>query len=117
MLIEAPFQLPPGWLRAFGYLDDRRLVSLYWEPCGDEACFCDGRISACGVADNWMYLNFVRRPEVRAWLTASGIHLGNSDEDARDWLVVDAVTGRVFAAPATEARRIVVGQSITGTEE
>jgi hypothetical protein len=31
MLTKAPFQLPPGFLQAFGYREGRRFVALYWE--------------------------------------------------------------------------------------
>jgi hypothetical protein len=39
MTLKAPFQLPAGFLPAFGYRGGRRFVGLYWEPSGDEAAY------------------------------------------------------------------------------
>jgi hypothetical protein len=114
MFIKAPFLLPHGFLTDFGYRLGRRFVGLYWEPCGDESCYDDGQASACGLSDNWLFLVFKRRDDVAAWLTANGIHLGNSDERAQHWLVVDERTWEVFAAPCEEARMAVIQQDIPG---
>jgi hypothetical protein len=83
--------LPKCFLAAFGYHEGRSFGALYWEPCGDKACY------GCGLSDNWQFLGFVRWPEVCLWLD-NGIHLGNSDETARHCLLVDAGTGEVHAA-------------------
>jgi len=111
-MLKAPFRLPPGFLTAFGYPYARRLVALYWEPCGDEACYDDGQSYACGCCDNWLFLDFVRQPAVRQWLDENGINLGNSDESASHWLVADSLTGDLFAAPQREARAIVRSQTL-----
>ena len=42
----------------------------------------------------------------------NGIMIGNSEAEARHWLVVDAETGEVHAAHWREARRAVVRQEI-----
>jgi hypothetical protein len=112
MLTKAPCSLPPGFLPAFGYREGRRFVALYWEPCGDEACYDDGVCYACGMADNWLYLDFIRRPEVRRWLHEQRLHLGSSDEPATHWLVADALTGALYAAPQREASQIVRQQGL-----
>lgn len=111
-MLKAPFRLPEGWLTTFGYRHGRRFVALYWEPCGDEACFDDGVSYACGMSDNWLYLDFIRQPHVRRWLDENGIHLGSSDEGAEHWLVADATTGELFAAVVREAQGIVRAQSL-----
>lgn len=49
MFIKAPFPIPSGFLRSFGYPGPRRFVALFWTPMGDEACFDDGQSSACGL--------------------------------------------------------------------
>jgi hypothetical protein len=40
-------------------------VSIYWEPCGDEACYDDGVSYACGLCGRremaWMSEQEVRR--------------------------------------------------------
>jgi hypothetical protein len=83
-------------------------VRLYWEPSGDEAAFDDGISSAVGLSDNWLYLSVIRQPQVHRWLEEQGLHLGNSDEPARHWLVADPLTGDVYAAPIREAVRILL---------
>jgi hypothetical protein len=112
MLLQAPFPLPPGFLIAFGYPGRRRFVGLYWEPSGDEACYDDGVSSACGVCDNWLYLDLVRQPHVRRWLDEQGFNLGSSDESARHWLVADALTNGLYAAPRREAHAVVLAQQL-----
>jgi hypothetical protein len=115
MLTKAPFQLPPGFLSAFGYQGGRRFVALYWAPSGDEACYDDGVSYACGMADNWLYLRFIRQAEVRRWLDEQGFNLGNSDEPATHWLVADAQTGDLYVAPQREASRVVRQQELPGS--
>lgn len=112
MFIKAPFLLPADFLRAFGYPGPRRLVALYWTPMGDEACFDDGQSSACGLSDNWLYLSFMRRTDVWAWRDEHELNCGNSDEEAVHWLVVDANTDEVYAAPKAEARQAVIDQQL-----
>src|SRR5205807_2325356 len=112
MIVQAPFRLPPGFLVAFGYPGGRRLVALYWQSSGDEACYEDGVLFACGLCDNWLYLDFIRQPQVTEWLDRHGIHLGNSDEAAEHWLVVDALTGDLFAVPRREASAILIKQQL-----
>jgi len=111
MTIKAPFQLPAGFLQAFGYQGGGRFVALFWEPCGDEACYDDGVSYACGMSD-WLYLRFIRWPEVRRWLDEQGLNLGNSDEPATHLLIADAVTGDLYAAPRREALEIVRRQAL-----
>ncbi len=112
MLHKAPFLLPAGFLAAFGYPGGRRLVALFWEPSGDEACYDDGASYACGMCDNWLYLDYTRRADVRRWLDAHSLNLGNSDEPARHWLVADALTGDLYAAPTLEASAVVRQQRL-----
>src|SRR5262245_23840018 len=113
MTLKAPFTLLPGFLPAFGYHGGRRFVALFWEPCGDEACYDDGQNYACGSCDNWLFLDFVQRPDVSAWLDENGLNLGNSDEAALHWLIVDAQTKEVFAAPRQEARATLLRQGLS----
>ena len=113
MILKAPFALPPHFLAAFGYHGGRRFVALFWEPSGDEACYDDGRSYACGLSDNWLFLDFVHRPEVSLWLDANGINLGSSDESAQHWLLVDGGTGEIYAAPCQEARAVLLRQRLS----
>jgi hypothetical protein len=117
MLTKAPFLLPPGWLDSFGYSGPRRFVALWWEPCGDEASYSDGCLTSCGACDNWLFLDLIRRRDVRAWLDENGLHLGNSDEEPQHWLIVDAVAREVFAAPWMDARLFVLSQTLPDAQE
>jgi hypothetical protein len=110
MFLKSPFTLPTDFLAKFGYTNGRRFVGLYWEPCGDESCYDDGQGSACGMTDNWFFLDFIRRQKVAAWRSENDLHLGDSEEEARHWLVVDAETSEVYAAPWREARQAVTGR-------
>jgi hypothetical protein len=113
-MLKAPFRLEDGWLRRFGYPGERRFVALYWEPCGDEACYDDGISSACGLCDNWLYLGFIHEQHVYRWLDENQINLGNSDEPARHWLVADVLTGDLYVAPSRQASAIVRQQQLPG---
>jgi hypothetical protein len=111
-MLKAPFRLAVGWLTAFGYPGGRRFVGLFWEPCGDEACYDDGVSYACGLCDNWSYLHFIHQQHVYRWLEEHALNLGNSDESARHWLIADASTGELFAAPVRQAHALVRAQRL-----
>jgi hypothetical protein len=51
---------------------------------------------------------------VGRWLDENQINLGNSDETAQHWLVVDALTGDLYAAPSREASAVVRQQQLLG---
>ena len=112
MLIKALFRLPSGFLDAFGYPGGRRFVALYWEPCGDEASWDDGISSAVGMSDNWLYLDFIRQPNVRQWMEANNLNLGNSGESATHWWLADRATGDLYAGPRREAYAVVHNQQL-----
>lgn len=112
MLIKAPFQLPAGFLPAFGYGHGRRYVALFWTACGDEACYDDGQSWAVGTCDNWLFLAMVRWPGAALWLALNGVQLGDSLREARHWLVVDSLTNEVYAAPRCLARAVVRAQAL-----
>ena len=116
-MLKAPFRLPEGWLARFGYRRGRRFVGICWEPCGDEASYDDGISSAIGLSDNWLYLDFIRQPQVRQWIERNGLDLGSSDESAHHWLIADASTGELFAAPVRQAHAIVRAQQLPGDSE
>lgn len=54
---------------------------------------------------------------MRAWLDGSDLHLGNSEEEARHWLIADAETNEVWAAPWMDARLFVSFQTLPADEE
>lgn len=106
-------------LNAFGYTTnayvadrprDARYVALYWEPAGDEARFDDGMLSANG---RWpAYLAYVRHPRMMMILGDHVVwrQLGNSNEFASHYLVLDRQTGRGGVLPIEEARIILRAQ-------
>jgi hypothetical protein len=111
MLLKAPFLLPPDLRPRFRPQLGRRFVAIFWEPVeGEKDSHEEGH--ACGLCDNWPLDELVRRPEVKAWLDENGIHLGNSDEEARHWLVVDVQTREVYAVPSDDALTILLRQSL-----
>ncbi len=112
MLQKAPFRLPHRFLAKFGYDGRRRFVALYWEPGGDEACYDDGGSFACGMCDNGLFLGLIYQSQVDSWLKENGIHLGDSEREARHWLVADAMTGDLYAAPRREASLVVRTQQL-----
>ena len=73
-MLKAPFPLEEGWLRRFGYPGERRFVALFWEPCGDEACYDDGVSSACGLFDNAVHTGGAFRQSERRILTGRRLH-------------------------------------------
>ncbi len=93
------FVCPAEFWAALGYEGTARYVAVYWEQCGDEAAWCDGRSSMVG-ADWPAYMklidhNFPLGHPAR-WL------LGGSDIAATMWLIVDRVTEWGWLAPAEE---------------
>lgn len=94
------FVCPAEFWPALGYEGDARYVAVYWESCGDEAAWCDGRSSFVG-ADWPAYVKLVDRNfplgHAARWL------LGASDAAATMWLVVDRMTEWAWLVPADEA--------------
>jgi hypothetical protein len=111
-MLKAPFRLPPDFLTAFGYPGNRRFVAIYWEPCGDEAAYEDGVSSAVGIANNWLYLNFIHQLEVFAWIEANHLNLGNSDQSAQHWWLADRLTGDLYAGTRREIYSILLRQQL-----
>ena len=77
------FVCPAEFWPALGYEGDARYVAVYWEACGDEAAWCDGRSWFVG-ADWPAYVRLIDRNfplgHPARWL------LGASDAPATMWL-------------------------------
>ncbi|MBN9521370.1 hypothetical protein J0H58_23090 [bacterium] len=54
--------------------------------------------SACGLDDNWLFLDLVRRPDVSAWRESNGLHLGDGERESEHWLILDTLNGEMYAA-------------------
>ena len=78
----------PPLLQRLGYRFQRRLVGAYWERAGDEAAFDDGAHSLIG-ANHYVYGELIGQQPVQDWLIEHRINLGNSDEVATHWLLID----------------------------
>jgi len=102
-LISLPFNLPRAFLDRLGYRGDRRIVAVWFEPGVDEVAFTDAVHGLVG-ADHYVYWELTRRTEVQAWIREHGINLGNSDQSAAHWLIVDRVTERAYVADVVLAR-------------
>ena len=81
-----------------GYSGPARVIGVWWEPCGDEACWMDGVTTMCG-AEWHVYLNLVQalEPALVAYFgTIDGRYrLGSSDATATHMLLFDHETGEV----------------------
>lgn len=96
--------VPPQLEAAVGLTDTpARFFAIYWHPCGDEACYDDGRSSGTG---NWTgYLAFTRNPAV--CLALAPFDLGSSDAEPEHWLLIDRKARRAFVGPWREVSRIL----------
>lgn len=131
--LEAP--VPPQLETALGYDGDARFVAFYWSPAGDEVMYDDGQVSSDG--NWWVWLTFENHPAVAPclWLPCPHCHgvgttnqlenepcnscdgagvlplnLGNSDEEADYWLILDRQERKTYVAPVATARRFLQEQ-------
>jgi len=127
--------VPPNLEEALGYDGQARYVAFYWEPVGDEAMFDDGRINA--EADWRALLLYLSHPATQplfalpCWEcqgkgttnqlendpcpTCDGagaipFSIGNSEEEADYWLILDRKERKMYAAPIATARRFLQQQ-------
>jgi len=107
MILKTPFQVSPSFLSTFGYDRGRRFVGIFWDASCDASGFHDGTVSACGLSNNYLFLDFVHRPEVCQWITRNRVHLGDSSVAARHWLVIDFCTQDVYAVSRRVAQMIL----------
>jgi len=84
---------------ALGYTGPARFIGWYWEPCGDELSWYDGRIGCCGAS---AWYPWVRT--VAPLLRHLGYDCGSSEEEAKVWLICDGQTGAAYVAPPWLAR-------------
>lgn len=98
--------VPPMLAEAIGYPGQARYVAFYWTPYGDEVIYTDGRLSADGHWHAWLL--FTRHRTIAPHLQA--YNLGNSDEEATHWLLVDREACAMYAGTAREALAVLRGQ-------
>lgn len=111
-----PVALPLSFAERLGYRSDQRFVAAYWEPLGDEVTVCDDHWTATGLADRYAWSDFVHQRELQTWLSQKGLNLGNSDQGATHWLIIDRLTDDGFVADALHGRRIVQQQRRSSVE-
>jgi hypothetical protein len=92
--------------QALDYPGQARLVAFCWSPLGDEAIYHDGQCS--GEADWAAYVTFVEHPKVKSHLRP--YDLGSSEEEARDFLVLDREARTLSVLPAEEAAALLQQQ-------
>lgn len=98
------FKCPDEFWPAMGYEGVACYVAIYWEQCGDEAGWADGRIALCGA--NWSaYLALLRANFPPGH--AANLLLGGSDVAATFWLVIDRRTQRAWLVAADEAQDVL----------
>lgn len=115
-LICMPFALPQRLAEQLGYRGHRRFVAAYWEPLGDEVTVCDDFTSATGLGDHYAWSDLVHQRLVRTWLVEQDINLGNSDESATHWLIVDRTTNQGYVALVEFGRRVIQQQRLITIE-
>lgn len=101
------FVCPAEFWPALGYEGEARYVAIYWEQCGDEAAWADGRQAFAGA--HWpSYLALLRHN----FSPQHPYHylLGASDATAVFWLVIDRDAERAWLAPAELAEKRLLDQ-------
>src|SRR5947208_12955448 len=98
-LLALDLGVPPMLEAALGYDGPARWVGFWWESCGDEARWRDGRVAA--DADWYAYRTFVEHPPIQAALAA--YELGSSETPPSHTLLLDRDTRRLFVAPTAMA--------------
>jgi hypothetical protein len=115
-VLPLPCPLPRAFAEKLGYRRERRFVAAYWEPGGDVVTLRDDSFLAGGFGDWFPWTKFFHKPEVMRWRIRNNINLGNSDEEATHWLIIDRNTNRGFVAPLEEAYKRVQQQRMENVE-
>jgi hypothetical protein len=100
-LVPLEVPLPADAARLFGYPGDSRFVGFYWEAARDEVYYNDARFYE-GLGTTPVFLVYRRHPAVSCHLDE--YNLGDSDEEATQWLIIDRETNRVSIATRQDAR-------------
>ena len=95
--------VPPMLEEALGYDGSSRWVAFYWTPWGDELVYDDGTTSTDGSWHAW--LTFKRHPCIAPHLEP--YRLGNSDEEAKHWLLLDQETRALYVGEREEISRFL----------
>lgn len=113
--------LPRNWEHAFGYSGNARWLATYWTPCGDEAMFNDGQISATANWRVFQELTGKYRPAITNALVQSGAcpqedawaaiyYLGSSDAEPSHCLLLDLAERKVYVDELASGSRYVTSQ-------
>ena len=105
-LLALDLGVPPMLEAALGYDGPARWAAFWWEPCGDEARWSDGRVTA--GADWYAWRTFVEHPPIQASLAA--YELGSSETPATHTLLLDRDERRLFVAPIAVAAAFLAAQ-------
>jgi hypothetical protein len=111
-----PFSQPHAFAAQLGYCGGRRFVAAYWDPLGDDVTVHDDRWSATGLGDRYAWSDFVYQKQIQTWLGQRDINVGNSDEEATHWLIIDRLTNDGFIASRNHGRQIIQQQRMTDVE-
>ncbi len=109
MKMEIGYPLPAveEFVASIGYDGPARWVGVFWGG-GDEAYYCDGRITATG---EWRaYLSYVDHPRIAEWLGERRYQLGSSEEEATHCLVLDRQNCLGYVMAGDEAERLLHSQ-------
>jgi hypothetical protein len=102
-VIRLDLPVPPMLEEALGYAGTARWVAFYWLPGGDELMYDDGLLSADGQWHAWLLFKY--HPRIAPSLAPYA--LGNSEEEARHWLLLDRDTRTVYVGNARAVQQFL----------
>lgn len=113
--------LPRNWERAFGYKGAARWLAVYWTPCGDEAMYNDGQVSATANWRAFQELTNMYHAAITNALVESGacpaddawaaiFYFGSSDAEASHCLLLDLVERKIYFDEIGPGLQCVTGQ-------
>jgi len=105
-IVEAkPFFMPLEIEKAWEINEDVIAYWVYWEPCGDECIV--GRVYGNGLIEE-------SDSDWQAYLKLQGLNpimqlheLGNSEEEAKEVLLIDRVRNRFYFVPKAKLRKTI----------
>ena len=88
-----PIQIPPIFETALGYTGKQPFVAFWWQPAGDELCYCDGSTCLYG-ANHLIWIKFITHPLINYLLKS--YNLGSSSGNATHRLLVDGINRKIY---------------------
>jgi hypothetical protein len=106
-LVPLEVPLPADAAKLFGYPGESRFVGFFWDPIGDEVYYDDTRFYN-GYGTTPVFLLYRQHPAVSCHLDE--YNLGDSEEEATHWLIIDRETNRASIATSQDAKVFLKSQ-------